>query len=149
VLFTQPGATVMWTNESTELHDVAGATLEWGSYEEVRAGESVSYRFDQPGTYPYYCFVHNGMIGTIVVGDGAFVADAAGGAQVSAAETLARQPIASEAQPGEQAAAPDAVSATGSADENGSGLLVSATLGALLGAVGVAAAVSLRGAVRR
>lgn len=144
VLFTEPGTTVTWTNESTEIHDVASATLEWGNYEEVAAGESVSYRFDQPGTYPYYCFVHNGMIGAIVVGDGAFVANGEG---VSAAvETLARQPVSGGGEPGAQDSAPVAATATPSGDEDSSGMLVAAVLGVLLGGVGVAVVGSLRGA---
>jgi hypothetical protein len=33
-------------------------------------GETVSYRFDQDGVYPYSCLIHPGMVGAIVVGDG-------------------------------------------------------------------------------
>ncbi len=70
VLHVPAGSTVTWTNDSTEPHNVAGATLEWGNYNELGDGETVQHRFETPGTYPYYCFVHNGMIGTVVVGDG-------------------------------------------------------------------------------
>jgi hypothetical protein len=70
VLHVEAGQTVTWTNEDSAPHSVAGATVEWGNYTEHGQGESVSYQFDRPGTYPYYCFVHNGMTGAIVVGDG-------------------------------------------------------------------------------
>jgi len=30
----------------------------------------VSYRFDTDGVYPYACWLHPGMVGAIVVGDG-------------------------------------------------------------------------------
>jgi len=33
----------------------------------VNAGESWSYTFDEPGTYPYYCMVHAWMQGTVIV----------------------------------------------------------------------------------
>ena len=70
VLHLEAGQSVTWTNEDPASHSVAGATVEWGNYSEHGQGESVSYQFDRPGTYPYYCFVHNGMTGAIVVGDG-------------------------------------------------------------------------------
>ena len=70
VLHVEAGQAVAWTNEDSVPHSVAGATVEWGNYTERGPGESVSYRFDTPGTYPYYCFVHNGMTGAIEVGDG-------------------------------------------------------------------------------
>lgn len=69
VLHTKVGSQVSWTNTSDLPHSVAGATVEWGNYNELTSGASVTYAFDKPGTYPYYCFVHNGMIGAIVVDD--------------------------------------------------------------------------------
>jgi hypothetical protein len=76
VLHVEAGQAVTWTNEDSAPHSVAGATVEWGNYTEHGQGESVSYRFDKPGTYPYYCFVHNGMTGAIVVDDGRGIAAA-------------------------------------------------------------------------
>lgn len=87
VLYAPAGSTITWTNNSTAPHNVAGATLEWGSYNELQNGETVQHRFDKAGTYPYYCFVHNGMVGAVVVGDGsaaATAADVAGGHPVVA-----------------------------------------------------------------
>ncbi len=70
VLRVEVGQTVTWTNLDDAPHNVAGATVEWGNYEERRRGESVAFTFDKPGTYPYYCFLHPGMTGAVVVGNG-------------------------------------------------------------------------------
>ena len=70
VLRVEVGQTVTWTNLDDAPHNVAGATVEWGNYEERRRDESVAFTFDKPGTYPYYCFVHPGMTGALVVGNG-------------------------------------------------------------------------------
>lgn len=67
VLHARVGDTVTWENESDLPHAVAGATLEWGNYNEFTRGQAVSYPFAKAGVYPYYCFTHNGMVGAIVV----------------------------------------------------------------------------------
>jgi plastocyanin len=61
------GSKVTWKNKDTEAHSVTGANVSWGTYDEIQPGQSVSYRFDEPGIYPYYCFLHVGMIGAVVV----------------------------------------------------------------------------------
>jgi len=70
VLYVEPGEEVTWRNTGEAArHSVAGANIAWGNYETAGPGESVTLLFETPGTYSYYCFEHNGMIGTIVVGD--------------------------------------------------------------------------------
>ena len=69
VLFTEPGDSVTWTNMDRMPHNVGGANLAWGSFEQFRKGRSVSYSFSTPGVYSYVCTIHPGMVGTIVVGD--------------------------------------------------------------------------------
>jgi plastocyanin len=65
-----PGTTVEWFND-VEKHLITGANQEWGFRDaEIGAGETVAFRFDRAGTYPYACAIHRGMAGTIVVGDG-------------------------------------------------------------------------------
>lgn len=124
VLHVAPGSTVTWTNDSTEPHNVAGATLEWGNYNELRNGETVQHRFAKAGTYPYYCFVHNGMIGAVVVGDGR--------AAATGADVAGSQPVVARVN---DAHADDrATDATAMAtSERGSGGWVFALLGALGG----------------
>ncbi len=123
VLHALAGSTVTWTNDSTEPHNVAGATLEWGNYNELRNGETVQHRFEKPGTYPYYCFVHNGMIGTVVVGDGR---------TASADAPAASQPVVARANDAlAEAPAPEAAAAGTTGD--GTGRWAFALLGALGG----------------
>ena len=33
-------------------------------------GDRTSVRLEQAGTYPFFCYVHPGMVGVVVVGDG-------------------------------------------------------------------------------
>lgn len=64
------GETVTFINQDEMTHTVTGANASWGDYEEVAFGGSVSHRFDNAGVYPYFCRLHPGMIGAVVV-DGA------------------------------------------------------------------------------
>lgn len=78
VVRVAPGTTVEWFNHETP-HLLTGANQEWGFRDdEIGPGETVAFRFDRPGTYPYACALHRGMAGTIVVGDGVAAAAAAG-----------------------------------------------------------------------
>jgi plastocyanin/sugar lactone lactonase YvrE len=60
------GTTVTWTNNDTVPHT---ATASDGSFDSgnLNPGESFSFTFHTPGTYPYVCQYHAGMQGTIVV----------------------------------------------------------------------------------
>ncbi len=71
VLHIQPGESVTWVNRDLEAHMVSGANVAWGNYDNIAQGQSVTHQFKTAGAYPYYCFLHNGMIGAIIVGDGA------------------------------------------------------------------------------
>ncbi len=89
-LTVAPGTTVTWTNEGEIAHSVtadesslpSGAPFftsgDYLSEQEARAhledtflteDETFSVRFEEPGTYEYYCLPHGeqGMRGTIVV----------------------------------------------------------------------------------
>ena len=57
VVRVQAGDQVTWTN----------------SDEEIDPGKSVSYQFDNPGVFPYFCIFHPSMAGAVVVGDGRVV----------------------------------------------------------------------------
>lgn len=78
VLRTEPGATVTWTNQDEFTHVVSGVgwavATECGgkrcSFVEFAPGQSASVRFDQPGAYPYSCYLHPSMNGVVIVGDG-------------------------------------------------------------------------------
>ena len=67
------GDTVVWKNESGIVHlfaSVPGADPS-GAMEieasDLDVGGSISHTFNTPGTYPYFCFIHNRMTGKVVV----------------------------------------------------------------------------------
>jgi len=71
VLYVEPGTDVTWTNRDAMTHVVVGVGDTWGDPEiSLMQGDTVRYRFDQGGVYPYSCLIHPGMVGAIVVGDG-------------------------------------------------------------------------------
>jgi plastocyanin len=71
VLYVKSGADVTWTNRDSMTHVVVGVGDMWGDPNiSLLRGDTVSYRFDQDGVYPYSCLIHPGMVGAIVVGDG-------------------------------------------------------------------------------
>jgi plastocyanin len=69
----EAGDTVTFTNTDPDAHTVTGAARTWGSDDNVRAGESVSYQFAEDGVFPYFCYLHPSMVGAVVVGDGSAV----------------------------------------------------------------------------
>ena len=60
------GTTVKWTNFDQTTHDATSETGVFGSGN-LTNGQSYSYRFNQTGTYPYYCVSHPFMKATVVV----------------------------------------------------------------------------------
>jgi plastocyanin len=59
------GTTVTWTFEDGLIpHDVKADSFSSG---EPRRDGSFTHTFDQPGTYPYRCTLHDGMTGRVVV----------------------------------------------------------------------------------
>lgn len=66
------GSTVTWLNEDdaghTVTHGEGGAPEGEALFDEaVNAGQTVSYTFEQPGTYPVTCKIHKDMQMTITV----------------------------------------------------------------------------------
>lgn len=64
------GTTVRWRNTTSTFHTVTpnGHTA-WTEWQTAGSGETFEVRFDQPGSYPYYCVPHRslGMTGTVIV----------------------------------------------------------------------------------
>jgi plastocyanin len=60
------GTTVVWTNGDDIPHAVAATERQFKSHA-LDTGDSFSYTFSQPGTYPYFCSLHPHMTGKIVV----------------------------------------------------------------------------------
>lgn len=90
------GDTVTWTNADGWVHNVYGSGF--NGHADVRAGDQFAKRFDVAGVFPYVCTLHPGMMGAIVVGDGATGAAAitAATSDEQAAET---EPRAAEVEP--------------------------------------------------
>ena len=64
------GATVTWTNEDNVGHTVSAGKrgTPTGEFDQnVPAGETFNYTFEEPGTYDYYCSIHPGMDGIVIV----------------------------------------------------------------------------------
>ncbi len=67
VIAIAPDESVTWSNNDGGPHAVAFKDGSAGS-ETLFPGKTFSRTFAQPGTYEYYCSIHNYMIGRIVVG---------------------------------------------------------------------------------
>lgn len=66
----QPGTTITWVNEDSFDHTVTSGTR--GNATDmfdktVPGGGSFSFTFEEPGTYEYFCSIHPGMHGVVVV----------------------------------------------------------------------------------
>lgn len=66
------GTTVTWSNEDATRHTVTAGSEdapdpEAFDLEVDEQGQTVSFTFDEPGTYAYYCVLHPFMEGTIEV----------------------------------------------------------------------------------
>jgi 3',5'-cyclic-AMP phosphodiesterase len=61
------GATVTWTNRDDVPHNVVSPEHAFKS-PVLDTDEQFSYRFDEPGSYRYFCSLHPKMTGRIVVG---------------------------------------------------------------------------------
>jgi plastocyanin len=69
ILRAATGDVVTFTNVDPIPHSVLGANATWGDYAGFRK-RTVTFRFSEPGVYPYVCTYHLGMVGVVVVGDG-------------------------------------------------------------------------------
>jgi plastocyanin len=67
VLTIRTGERVTWTNRDAGPHTVTGAANGWGNFEAVQQGQTISFDFDEPGVYPYVCWLHPTMLGAVVV----------------------------------------------------------------------------------
>jgi plastocyanin len=68
VLRVEPGTTVTFVNRDTTVHPLSRPGGDW--FWDGAACDRATVRLDQAGTYPFYCHVHPGMVGVVVVGDG-------------------------------------------------------------------------------
>ncbi|MGH2671469.1 MAG: cupredoxin domain-containing protein [Actinomycetota bacterium] len=71
ILRVAPGDSVTFVNLDRSPHTVLGANATWGGYDALKKGHEATYEFAEAGVFPYVCTWHVGMVGAIVVGDGA------------------------------------------------------------------------------
>ena len=102
VLRVAEGREVTIVNRDQLDHPLARPGGEWGW--EGRVGDRTTVRLNGPGTYPFFCYAHPGMVGVVVVGDGR----GTGSGVVSVADTDAppggaasagRAEVAADAEP--------------------------------------------------
>lgn len=102
VLFVDPGTEVTFVNRDGMLHNIAGpsGTFAYG-FQNLRPGRSKTFLLQDEGVFPYMCYLHPGMAGAIVVGDGASGPIAVGAAAMSAtsADSATRLEKASSTPP--------------------------------------------------
>ena len=70
ILRVATGDVVTFANMDPVPHSVLGANATWGDYDGFRRGKEATYRFAEPGVFPYVCTYHVGMVVVVVVGDG-------------------------------------------------------------------------------
>lgn len=75
----EPGDTVTFVNRDSYRHVIVGAGYQWASKGYMRAQEAFAATFDEDGVYPYQCYLHPGMSGTVVVGTGTGLGPATNG----------------------------------------------------------------------
>lgn len=60
------GTTVTWTNNDHFTHDVVILEPEETDVGQAKPGETVSFTFDEPGTYSYECSLHPQQMQAVV-----------------------------------------------------------------------------------
>ncbi len=70
LLRVEPGETVTFVNRDDFRHVIAGSGYAWASDGNMRPDEAFTATFDTDGVYPYQCWLHPGMAGAVIVGDG-------------------------------------------------------------------------------
>jgi plastocyanin len=69
-LHIAPGTTVRWKNTTSNYHTVTpDGHTQWTQWQTATMGETFEVRFDDAGTFPFYCMPHRalGMMGTVIV----------------------------------------------------------------------------------
>jgi plastocyanin len=63
------GTTIVWVNEDYDSGEAHNVIAENGSFasQNVGPGSAFSQTLSAPGTYRYYCDLHEGMFGAVVV----------------------------------------------------------------------------------
>lgn len=84
-LHVRAGQQVSFVNLDPYAHNVVATGWGWGHVDALERGDSFVALFDEPGVYPYACYLHYGMAGTVIVDGGNGASDAPGSGEVDAA----------------------------------------------------------------
>lgn len=136
VTYIEPGDSITWTSKDVYPHTVTGALGSWGNESMLGRGDSVTYRFEEEGVFPYFCAFHPSMVGTVVVGD----------ADASLTSAAGMVDPADPADPASSAPGPRETDAVGTSSRAPIALGLGAAAAALLGAVGLRLALKKRSA---
>ena len=93
------GTTVRWFNKDPLKHTVTGVNLSFGDLQEKGTDSVWFVKFDTPGVYPYYCYLHAGMVGTVVVGNDTQLVTALGKTGLDFPENVSEIVTKTAAQP--------------------------------------------------
>jgi plastocyanin len=88
-----PGATVTFVNRDDYRHVIAGAGYAWSSDGYLRADDAFTATFRRNGVYPFQCYLHPGMAGAVIVGDGTGLGAAQSGGVVVEPLDIPEQPL--------------------------------------------------------
>ena len=72
-LTVHTGDTVKWVNTDDRIHKLVSVGVSGPNDElelfsdELHPGKTYLHQFKDPGEYPYYCFIHNKMVGSVTV----------------------------------------------------------------------------------
>ena len=61
------GGTVTWRNDDLTAHRLVSLAPNVVQSPRLEIGASYALTFSSPGTYPYYCTIHDTMKGTVIV----------------------------------------------------------------------------------
>jgi plastocyanin len=95
VLRVESGTQVTWVNRDPMPHNVT-SMVDGIATKALGQAESWSLTFGDPGVFPYYCSLHPGMIGVVVVGTAVDTDASAAGSIVTETSTPSVTPEASE-----------------------------------------------------
>ena len=65
-LAIETGTTVTWMNTDRDSHTTTSDGAGWNSGT-ISPGRGFSFTFQTPGTFPYHCSFHPGMVGRVLV----------------------------------------------------------------------------------
>ena len=65
----KPGTTVVWTNLDGAAHSIEDAGTLFEESDDLQEGDEFAFAYEEPGTYPYFCGIHQYMRGEIVVSE--------------------------------------------------------------------------------